>query len=118
LKVLIAGGCEFLGSRPALYLRERRHELVAVDNPERRGIETNIGRLQTNGVAFVHGDAWCVGDFAGLPSRIVFHCDANAQLSIVSGYTNPMFDLMDNTLGVFQGLFIMDEHHWKKSKRT
>ena len=76
--------------------------MVGVDNPKRRGIETNIGRLQENGVAFVHGDAWCVGDFTGLPSGIAFHCDANARLSIVSGYTNPMFDLMDNMLRVFQ----------------
>jgi hypothetical protein len=39
-----------------MYLRERRHEGVAVDNPERRGSENNIGRLQKNSVALVHGD--------------------------------------------------------------
>ncbi|HEX4643736.1 MAG TPA: NAD-dependent epimerase/dehydratase family protein [Candidatus Acidoferrales bacterium] len=104
MKVLITGGCGFLGSTLALYLRERGHGVVAMDNLVRRGSESNIERLQKHDVAFVHGDVRCVEDFAGLPPGIDLICDASAQPSVVSGYTNPMFDLTNNTLGVFHVL--------------
>jgi CDP-paratose 2-epimerase len=110
LKVLITGGCGFLGSQLALYLRERDHDVVAMDNLVRRGSESNIGRLQKHDVTFVHGDVRCLEDFSGLPSGIEFIVDASAQPSVVSGYTNPMFDLTNNTLGVIHVLEFAREH--------
>src|SRR5579871_183878 len=110
LKVLITGGCGFLGSTLALYLREKGHYVVAMDNLVRRGSESNIDRLQKYGVAFVHGDVRCVEDFTGLPPGIELICDASAQPSVVSGYTNPMFDLTNNTLGVIHVLEFAREH--------
>jgi CDP-paratose 2-epimerase len=104
LKVLITGGCGFLGSHLAIYLRDRGHDVVAMDNLVRRGSESNIERLQEHGVAFVHGDVRCVEDFTGLPPEIELICDASAQPSVVSGYSNPMFDLTNNTLGVIHVL--------------
>jgi CDP-paratose 2-epimerase len=104
VKILITGGCGFLGSQLALYLRERGHGVVAMDNLVRRGSESNIERLQKHGVAFVHGDVRCVEDFANLPPGIDLICDASAQPSVVSGYSNPMFDLTNNTLGVIHVL--------------
>jgi CDP-paratose 2-epimerase len=111
LKVLITGGCGFLGSTLALYLRERGHDVVAMDNLVRRGSESNIERLQKHGVVFVHGDVRCIEDFAGLPRDIDLICDASAQPSVVSGYTNPMFDLTNNTLGVIHVLEFARERH-------
>jgi len=104
LKVLITGGCGFLGSTLALYLREKGHDVVAMDNLVRRGSESNIERLQQHGVAFVHGDVRCPEDFASLPKGIDLICDASAQPSVVSGYMNPMFDLTNNTFGVIHVL--------------
>ena len=110
MKILITGGCGFLGSQLALYLCERGHDVVAMDNLVRRGSESNIGRLQEHGVTFVHGDVRCFEDFAGLPSGIELICDASAQPSVVSGYTNPMFDLTNNTFGVIHVLEFAREH--------
>jgi CDP-paratose 2-epimerase len=110
LKVLVTGGCGFLGSELALHLREQGYEVVVMDNLVRRGSESNIGRLQKHGVTFIHGDVRCFEDFAGLPSGIEFICDASAQPSVVSGYTNPMFDLTNNTLGVIHVLEFAREH--------
>ena len=104
MKILITGGCGFLGSHLSIYLREHGHDVVAMDNLVRRGSESNIGRLQKHGVAFVHGDVRCSEDFSGLPPGIDFICDASAQPSVVSGYANPMFDLTNNTLGVINVL--------------
>jgi CDP-paratose 2-epimerase len=104
LKVLITGGCGFLGSTLALYLCEQGYDVVAMDNLVRRGSESNIERLQEHRFAFVHGDVRCVVDFSGLPQGIELICDASAQPSVVTGYTNPMFDLTNNTLGVIHVL--------------
>jgi CDP-paratose 2-epimerase len=98
LKVLITGGCGFLGSQLSLHLREQGNDLV------RRGSESNIERLQQNGVTFVHGDVRCPEDFSNLPPGIELICDASAQPSVVSGYSNPMFDLTNNTMGVIRVL--------------
>jgi CDP-paratose 2-epimerase len=110
LKILIIGGCGFLGSQLAIDLRERGHDVVAMDNLVRRGSESNIGRLQKYGIAFLHGDVRCVEDFAGLPTGLELICDASAQPSVVSGYTNPMFDLTNNTIGVLHVLEFAREH--------
>jgi CDP-paratose 2-epimerase len=100
LKVLISGGGGFLGSRLALYLRGRGHEVVAMDNLVRRGRESNIERLQKHGVAFVNRDVCCAEDFTGLPPGIERIRGACAQPSVVSGNTNPMFELTNNNIGV------------------
>jgi CDP-paratose 2-epimerase len=110
LKVLITGGCGFLGSQLALYLRERGHGVVVMDNLVRRGSESNIGPLQRHGVTFVHGDVRCIEDFSCLPSGIELICDASAQPSVVAGYANPMFDLTNNTIGVIHVLEFAREH--------
>jgi len=111
VKVLITGGCGFLGSQLALYLRDCGHAVVAMDNLVRRGSESNIPRLQKHGVTFVHGDVRCSEDFSNLPSDIELICDASAQPSVVSGYVNPMFDLTNNTLGVIHVLEFARERH-------
>jgi hypothetical protein len=69
-------------------------------NLVRRSSESNIERLQKQGVAFAHGYIRCVEDFTGIPPGIELICDASAPPSVVSGYTNPMFDSTNNMLGV------------------
>jgi CDP-paratose 2-epimerase len=90
LKILITGGCGFLGSCLAIYLRERGHAAITMDNLVRRGSESNIDRLEKHGVTYVHGDVRCMEDFKNLPSGIELICDASAQPSVVSGYSNPI----------------------------
>ncbi|MBZ5700730.1 MAG: NAD-dependent epimerase/dehydratase family protein [Acidobacteriia bacterium] len=104
MRILITGGCGFVGSQLALHLTERGHRVVAMDNLVRRGSEANIERLQKQGVEFVHGDVRNAEDFANLPAGIEFVCDASAQPSVVTGYANPVFDITNNALGVIRVL--------------
>ena len=97
IKILITGGCGFPGSSLAIYLRERGHVVIVMDNLVRRGSESNIERLEKNGITFVHGDVRCVEDFKIPPAGIELVCDVSAQPSVVSGYSNPTFDLTNNT---------------------
>lgn len=104
MQVLITGGCGFVGSELALHLKENGYRVVVMDNLVRRGSEANIERLQKRGVAFVHGDVRNPEDFANLPAGIEFVCDTSAQPSVVTGYANPVFDIMNNGLGVIHVL--------------
>ena len=57
-KILVTGGCGFVGSNLAVKLKEQYPDVavVAFDNLKRRGSELNVKRLLEAGVQFVHGD--------------------------------------------------------------
>jgi len=104
LKILITGGAGFVGSELAVRLAGKNHSVVVMDNLVRRGSESNLERLGRHGVTFVHGDVRNPEDFDNLPSGIEFLVDCSAQPSVVSGYTNPVFDITNNSLGVIRVL--------------
>jgi CDP-paratose 2-epimerase len=108
--ILITGGAGFVGSELALRMSEKNHRVVVMDNLVRRGSEANLERLAKHGVTFIHGDVRNPEDFANLPAGIEFICDTSAQPSVVSGYTNPVFDIMNNSLGVVRVLEFARQH--------
>ena len=104
MHILITGGAGFVGSELAVRLSEKNHRVVVMDNLVRRGSESNLEKLARHGVQFVHGDVRNSEDFENLPRGIEFICDTSAQPSVVSGYTNPVFDITNNSLGVVRVL--------------
>ena len=58
MKILITGGCGFVGSSLAHRLREdfTQSEIICLDNLKRRGSELNLSRLRKAGIRFIHGD--------------------------------------------------------------
>src|SRR5260370_20899870 len=91
-------------------MSENNHRVVVMDNLVRRGSESNLERLAKHGVTFVHGDVRNPEDFANLPNGIEFVCDTSAQPSVVSGYSNPLFDITNNSLGVVRVLEFARQH--------
>src|SRR5262245_58346350 len=82
-----------------------------MDNLVRRGSESNLDRLARHGVTFVHGDVRNAEDFENLPpGGVEFLIDVSAQPSVVSGYTNPVFDITNNSLGVIHVLEFARRH--------
>lgn len=104
MHILITGGAGFVGSELAVRLSEKNHRVVVMDNLVRRGSESNLEKLARHGVTFVHGDVRNPEDFDNLPHGVEFICDTSAQPSVVSGYTNPAFDITNNSLGVLHVL--------------
>jgi len=109
--ILITGGAGFVGSELAVRLTGKNHRVVVMDNLVRRGSESNLDRLARHGVTFVHGDVRNPEDFENLPKGIEFVCDVSAQPSVVSGYSNPVFDITNNSLGVIRVLEFARLHH-------
>jgi len=108
--ILITGGAGFVGSELAVRMTEKNHRVVVMDNLVRRGSESNLERLAKHDVRFVHGDVRNPEDFSNLPDGIEFVCDTSAQPSVVSGYSNPLFDITNNSLGVVRVLEFARQH--------
>jgi CDP-paratose 2-epimerase len=111
LHVLVTGGCGFIGSHVATYLREKGNNVSVMDNLVRRGSENNLAVLQRRGIRFFHGDVRSPEDLANLPTGIELICDTSAQSSVVSGYANPLFDITNNGLGAIHILEYARIHH-------
>ena len=86
MKILITGGCGFVGSNLALYFKKKdnKNEVISFDNLRRRGSELNIQRLRNHDITFVHGDIRNEDDFDFLTDLDCI-IDASAEPSVVSG---------------------------------
>lgn len=104
MKILITGGCGFVGFNLATFLVGREHQVTVFDNLVRRGSETNVFGLRKKGVDFVHGDVRNLEDFSELSNDFDCLIECSAQPSVVSGYTNPVLDFRTNVTGVINCL--------------
>jgi len=105
MRVLVTGGCGFVGANVALALRAKNPdwELVAFDNLKRRGSELNLARLRDAGVAFAHGDVRSPGDLFVLPP-IDALIECSAEPAVMSGFGNPDYMVSTNLFGAYQCL--------------
>ena len=102
MKLLITGGCGFLGSNLAADALARGDELVLFDSLYRNGSRENLAWLQTQGnFKFEHGDIRNQNDItkviqAFLPDAI-FHLAG--QVAMTTSISNPRMDFEVNVLG-------------------
>lgn len=97
MKILITGGCGFVGSGLALRFKTAypQAEVVAFDNLKRRGSELNINRLKKKGIQFIHGDIRNREDFDAV-GEISCLIEASAEPSVLAG-VNSSPDYLINT---------------------
>ena len=84
MRVLITGGCGFIGSTLALACRRVGWDVVCLDNLMRRGSELLRERVCAAGAEFVHGDVRVPDDLtrAGRPDVLV---ECSAEPSVLAG---------------------------------
>lgn len=86
MKILITGGCGFVGSNLAVLFKQyyTYSEVYCLDNLSRRGSEVNLQKVLAVGGQFVHGDVRVKTDFDRIPAVDVV-IDAAADPSVLAG---------------------------------
>jgi len=106
MKILILGGCGFVGSNLAVYIKNKypSYEVISFDNLQRLGSELNIIRLKKEGVVFCHGDIRNIEDL-NLINEVEIIIDVSAEASVLSGLSsNPHKLINTNLLGTINCL--------------
>lgn len=107
MRLLITGGCGFLGSNLARYAIEAGEEVCIFDNLSRIGAAENLQWLKCSGdYRFVHGD---IRDANAVDSLVksflpdeIFHLAG--QVAMTTSIDNPRYDFEVNALGTFNVL--------------
>jgi CDP-paratose 2-epimerase len=104
MKLLITGGCGFLGSNLASDALVRGDELVIFDSLYRNGSRENLKWLQTQGnFQFEHGDIRNQNDITRVIQTfhpdVIFHLAG--QVAMTTSITNPRMDFEVNVMGTF-----------------
>ncbi len=104
MKLLITGGCGFLGSNLAADALHRGDELVVFDNLYRSGSRENLVWLQGQGnFQFVHGDIRNQNDTTRLIQSFqpdaIFHLAG--QVAMTTSIENPRMDFEVNVVGTY-----------------
>lgn len=113
MKLLITGGCGFLGSNLAAHALSLGMELCVFDNLGRLGAASNLQWLQAQGrFEFAHGDVRNANDVARVVARfkpeLVFHLAG--QVAMTTSIDNPRLDFETNALGTLNVLEALRTH--------
>jgi len=104
MKILVTGGCGFLGSNLAAHALDRGYALTVFDNLSRMGAIENLQWLQKKGkFQFIHGDIRNPNDIGcivkGICPTAIFHLAG--QVAMTTSIANPRLDFETNALGSF-----------------
>lgn len=113
MKLLITGGCGFLGSNLAAHALSQGIELCVFDNLYRQGSQDNLIWLRTLGkFEFIHGDIRNPNDIdravEGFGPDKIFHLAG--QVAMTTSIANPRMDFEVNALGTLNLLEAVRKH--------
>ena len=113
MKLLITGGCGFLGSNLAAHAIAQGYELCVFDSLYRQGSQANLTWLRSLGrFEFVHGDIRNANDVERVIRRLqpqaVFHLAG--QVAMTTSIADPRMDFEVNALGTLNLLEAVRAH--------
>ena len=108
MKVLITGGCGFLGSNLAAEFINKNYEIFIIDSLEREGSLENFNWIKSlakkDQVTFLKGDICnqeIILKFFKKYSQFDFICHVAGQVAMTKSIINPRKDFETNLLGTF-----------------
>lgn len=113
MKILVTGGCGFLGSNLASEALRRGHEVQIYDDLSRRGSDVNLAWLKGLGAFRMHqadvADAQKMEDAVrDFRPDVVFH--TAGQVAMTTSLSNPRRDYQTNAMGAFNVLEALRLH--------
>lgn len=107
MKLLIIGGCGFLGSNLAYYGIKEKHDITVFDNLSRFSAKNNLEWLESSGdFTFVYGDVRIKNDVETLIQEGQFDAILHlaGQVAMTTSIENPYKDFETNTIGTLNVL--------------
>jgi len=108
MKVLITGGCGFLGSNLAATFQEQGNNVLILDSLFRNGSQNNldwlISKEKNNNLSFVQGDLAnkeLVDSVFRRYAPFDFICHVGGQVAMTTSLNDPLRDLQTNVIGTF-----------------
>jgi len=100
-KLLITGGCGFIGSNLAVSMLDDGCHVTCLDNLSRRGTEVLRDRVVAHGARFVQGDIRTWEDLERLdgPYDVMIECSAEPSVLVGTRGTDARFVIDNNLLG-------------------
>lgn len=113
MKLLVTGGCGFLGSNLASEALRRGHQVAIYDDLSRHGADVNLAWLRTQGDFAMHradvADEVLVDEVVrGFVPDVVFH--TAGQVAMTRSLDDPRRDFSTNALGTFNVLDALRRH--------
>lgn len=100
MKILITGGCGFIGSNLAVAFRERGDEVTVFDNLSRRGSELLCRRVEAAGARFVRGDIRTAANLDKVPGTdLMIECSAEPSVLVGAEGKDARFMVENNLVG-------------------
>jgi CDP-paratose 2-epimerase len=121
MKILVTGGCGFLGSHICELFRTKGWEVIAYDNLTKyeldrtgyaveRSRQHNVGFLKSVGVEVAVEDVRDAGALLRLSSGVDFIAHTAAQPAMTISWEDPRLDFESNALGTFNVLEAARRH--------
>ena len=100
-RILITGGCGFIGSNLAVAFRQQGARVVVFDNLSRRGSEILLRRVQEAGAEFVRGDIRHPADLEQVagPVDLLIECSAEPSVLVGVNGDDAEFMVQNNLVG-------------------
>ncbi len=113
MKILITGGCGFIGSNLAVAFRERGDEVTVFDNLSRRGSELLCRRVEEAGARFVRGDIRNPADLDKVSGAdLMIECSAEPSVLVGTEGKDARFMVENNLVGA------LNCFEWAREKRA
>jgi CDP-paratose 2-epimerase len=74
MKVLITGGCGFVGSNLAIFLKKKKYKVVSLDNLFRKGSSLNQKKLKKNKIKNIKSNINQINDLKIGKFQTIIHC--------------------------------------------
>ncbi len=103
MKILVTGGCGFVGTNIALFLKKKKFQIISLDNLSRKGSKYNLKLLKKNKIKNFNLDISKYNNFKNIPKvDLIIDCCAEAAVEVSKNEIDRV--ISTNLVGTFNVL--------------